>query len=77
MKALVEYLAQSLVDDPAQVVVTETLRGSDVLVELRVAQPDMGRVIGKSGRVIQALRALVQACGTREGQRAQLELLED
>lgn len=78
MKDLVEYLAKSLVDDPTQVVVTETPAGREsVLVELRVAQPDMGRIIGKSGRVIQALRAVVQACASRTGQRAQLELLED
>ncbi|MGQ0602668.1 MAG: KH domain-containing protein [Anaerolineales bacterium] len=77
MKELVEFLAKSLVDDPEQVHVTEVVTGPDVLLELRVAQPDMGRIIGKNGKVISALRALVQACGVREAKRTQLELVED
>lgn len=77
MKALVEYLAQALVEDPSQVVVTEVVTATDVLLELRVAKSDMGRIIGKSGRIIQAMRAVVQACAAREAKRAQLELLED
>lgn len=77
MKEFVEYLAQTLVDDPAQVEVTEVVTGADVLIELRVAQPDMGRIIGRSGKTISAMRVLVQACAARDARRAQLELVED
>jgi hypothetical protein len=77
MKELVEYLAKSLVDDPTQVQVTEVVTGADVLVELRVAPEDMGRIIGKGGKVITALRTLVQVCATREAKRVQLEVVED
>jgi predicted RNA-binding protein YlqC (UPF0109 family) len=77
MKELVEYLAQSLVDDPTQVQVTEVVTGPDVLIELRVAQPDMGRIIGRNGKTISAMRTLVQACAGLDARRAQLELVED
>ncbi|MCS6909164.1 MAG: KH domain-containing protein [Anaerolineales bacterium] len=77
MKELVEYLARSLVDDPSQVQVTEVVTGPDVLIELRVAPPDMGRIIGRNGKTIGAMRTLVQACAGLEARRAQLELVED
>lgn len=77
MKELVEHIAKALVDDPAQVSVTEVTTGSDVLLELRVAPDDMGRMIGRGGRVINALRTLVQMCATREAKRAHLELIEE
>ena len=77
MKELVEYLAKSLVEDPSQVVATEIVHGTDVTVELKVAQSDMGRVIGRSGRVINAIRTLTQMCAAREGQRAFVELIEE
>lgn len=77
MKELVEYLAQSLVDDPTQVQVTEVVTGPDLLIELRVAQPDMGRIIGRNGKTISAMRTLVQACAQQDARRAQLELVED
>ncbi len=76
MKELVEYIAKALVDDPAQVSVAEVETGVDVLLELRVAREDMGRVIGKQGRVANAIRALVQVCAVREAKRAQLEIVE-
>lgn len=76
MKELVEYIAKSLVDDPSQVVVTQVETGPDALIELHVAQPDMGRVIGKGGRVANAIRTLVQMCAAREAKRAQLEIVE-
>jgi predicted RNA-binding protein YlqC (UPF0109 family) len=59
MKELVEYIAKSLVDDPAAVEVTEIPSGSAIVLELRVAPEDMGRVIGKSGRVANAIRVLL------------------
>jgi predicted RNA-binding protein YlqC (UPF0109 family) len=77
MKELVEYLAKALVEDPSQVVATEIVHGTDVTVELKVAQSDMGRVIGRSGRVINAIRTLAQMCAARDGQRAFVELIED
>lgn len=77
MKELVEYLAKSLVDEPDQVQVTEVVTGPDVLIELRVAPSDMGRIIGRNGKTISAMRLLVQACAVREARRAQLELVED
>ena len=76
MKDLVEYIAKALVDDPAQVAVTEIETGPDVILELHVAQPDMGRVIGRGGRVANAIRTLVQMCAAREAKRARLEIVE-
>ena len=76
MKELVEYIAKALVDDPAQVTVTEHRTGPDVFLELRVGPGDMGRVIGRSGRVVNAMRTLVQMCAAREARRAQLEIME-
>jgi hypothetical protein len=76
MKELVEYVVKSLVDDPSQVHVTEVTTGADVILELHVAPEDMGRVIGRQGRVANAIRTLVQVCATRAGKRAQLEIVE-
>jgi predicted RNA-binding protein YlqC (UPF0109 family) len=76
MKALVEYMAQALVDDPNQVSVTEVVTGPDLILELRVGPGDMGRVIGRQGRVVNAMRALVQMCAARDARRAQLEIVE-
>ena len=76
MKDLVEHIAKALVDDPAQVAVTEVETGSEVILELHVAQPDMGRVIGRGGRVANAIRTLVQMCAAREAKRAQLEIVQ-
>lgn len=67
MKALVEYIAKSLVDDPSQVRVREIVRGSSVILELEVAPEDMGRVIGREGRVANAMRTLVRVAGAKQG----------
>ena len=76
MKDLVEYIAKSLVDDPASVEVTETTTGSSaIILELRVAPDDMGRVIGKSGRVANAIRALLRVVAAKEGKRVTLEIV--
>lgn len=77
MKELVEHIARALVDDPDQVQVTEVVTGADVLIELRVAPADMGRMIGKNGKLISSLRTLVQAAGLRSARHVQLELIED
>ena len=76
MKELVEYMAKALVDDPDRVLVTESVTGTDVILELRVGPGDMGRVIGRGGRVVNAMRALVQMTAARQARRAQLEIIE-
>jgi len=76
MKELLEYVARSLVDDPFQVSVREIQHGGgDVTLELHVAPEDMGRVIGRGGRVANALRILVRVAAAREGKRASVEIV--
>lgn len=77
MKELVEFIVKSLVDQPDQVHVVEVQNGASTIVELSVAQADMGRVIGKGGRIINSIRRLVQVAAAKEGKRVSLELLED
>lgn len=76
MKELVEFMVQSLVDHPEQVQVSTTEEASSTLLELSVADADMGRVIGRSGRVINSIRAIVQVLAAKQGRRVTLELLE-
>jgi predicted RNA-binding protein YlqC (UPF0109 family) len=76
MKELVEYMAKALVDDPDRVMVTEVVSGPDIIVELRVGPGDMGRVIGRGGRVVNAMRTLVQMTAARQARRAQLEIID-
>ena len=75
MKELVEYIAKSLVDDPSQVVVTEIPGTTSVILELRVASEDMGRVIGRNGRVANAMRTLLRVIAAKEGKRVTLEIV--
>jgi predicted RNA-binding protein YlqC (UPF0109 family) len=75
MKELVEYIARSLVDDPSQVRVSEVEGSNTVIYELRVAPEDMGRVIGKSGRVANAMRTLLRVVAVRQGKRVTLEIV--
>lgn len=77
MKEMVEFIVRSLVDNPDQVRVDEVEDVHGTVLELRVAQPDMGRVIGKSGRVINAVRSLLQVRAAKDGVRVNLELIED
>ncbi len=75
MKELIEYIAKSIVDDPTAVRVSERVwRGATVL-ELSVAADDMGRVIGRNGRVANAMRALLRVAATQRGKRASLEIV--
>ena len=76
MKDLVEFIVESMVDHPEQVNVDEVETPSETVLELTVAGEDMGRVIGKSGRVINSIRSLVQVSAAKQGQRVALELLE-
>ncbi len=76
MKELVEFIATSLVDDPTQVDVTQVRRGSQAVLKLEVSKEDMGRVIGKSGRVANAMRVLLRVAAAQEGRRATLDIVE-
>lgn len=76
MKDLVEYIAKSLVDDPTQVEVNEVVAGSTISMELQVARSDMGRVIGKRGRVANAMRALLRVPAARQGKRVHLDVID-
>ncbi|MCS6869933.1 MAG: KH domain-containing protein [Anaerolineae bacterium] len=74
MKELVEYVAKSLVENPSAVRVTERLRRGTLVIELHVAPSDMGRVIGKEGRIANALRALLRVAAARSGRRVVLDI---
>lgn len=77
MRELIEYIARSLVDDPTQVEVEERKFGGTTRVELGVAKEDMGRVIGRRGRVANAMRLLMRVAANRSGnRRAQLEIID-
>ena len=73
---LVEYLARRLVDDPDAVRVEETERDGDIVIELRVGPDDVGKVIGRQGRIARALRTVVRASAARRDQRVFLEIVE-
>lgn len=75
MKEIVEIIARSMVDNPDQVVVKEKQDESIVLFELHVADEDMGKVIGKSGRIAKALRTVVKAAATRENKKVNVEIV--
>jgi predicted RNA-binding protein YlqC (UPF0109 family) len=75
MQEFIEYVVRSIVDDPSQVQVTEVDAANTVVFELRVAPEDMGRVIGKGGRVANAMRTLLRVMAARQNQRAQLEIV--
>ncbi len=76
MKELIEYIAKSLVDHPEEVQVRESGSGSRVRIELSVTKEDMGRVIGKSGKVANAIRALLRVAAERDGKQATLDVME-
>lgn len=75
LQELVSYIAKSLVDNPAQVDVKMSEKNDSISLELYVAQGDMGRVIGKSGRIANAMRALVRVAAAREGKRVMLDVI--
>lgn len=75
MKELVEYIAKSLVDNPEEVQVTEHENERSTLLELRVAQEDMGKVIGKQGKIAQSIRTLTKATAAKEGKRVGVEIM--
>ena len=75
-KDLVEYIVKALVDYPEQVEVTEISGNTAVVIEVSVADSDMGRVIGRRGRVINSIRAIVDVLAAKQGKRVNLEILE-
>ena len=76
MKELVEVIAKSLVDSPDEVVVTETESEKGTILELRVAQSDMGKVIGKQGRIAKAIRSVVKAAASKEDKKVIVEIMQ-
>jgi uncharacterized protein len=75
-KALIEHVAKALVAAQDQVFVEEVDEGEEVVIELEVAEDDMGRVIGKSGKIARAMRNLLHAAGEKSSKRYELEILE-
>ena len=74
MKELVEVLAQSLVDHPEEVVVTETEKENEILLELKVAPDDMGKIIGKQGRIAKAIRTVVKSAAFNTDKKVIVEI---
>ncbi|WP_371368916.1 hypothetical protein SRRS_23060 [Sporomusa rhizae] len=75
MKKLVEVIAKALVKNPDQVNVNETTDNSGTVYELQVAPEDMGKIIGKQGRIAKAIRTVVKAAATRENKRVMVEII--
>ena len=75
MKELVEVIAKALVDNPDQVAVTEKEDSRSIVIELKVAPQDMGKVIGKQGRIAKAIRSVVKAAAAREDQKIVVDIL--
>ena len=76
MKELVEVIAKALVDCPDEGVVTETENEKAIVLELRVAQSDMGKVIGKQGRIAKAIRSVVKAAASKEEKKVIVEIMQ-
>jgi len=76
LKELIEYIARSLVDEPTQVQVRQERSGSRIRLELFVPKEDMGRIIGKNGRVASAMRILLRVAAAREGKQVSLDVVE-
>lgn len=74
MKELVEVIASALVDSPKEVVVTETETDKEIILSLKVAPDDMGKVIGKQGRIAKAIRTVVRAAGSRGDKKIMVDI---
>ncbi len=77
MKQLVEYLVRALVDQPEAVELSVTAQDGMVMYELRVAPGDVGKVIGRDGRTVNALRTVLQHAALKRGEKARLEIIDD
>ena len=76
MGELVEYIAKALVDNPDEVSVNEIEGSQSVIIELKVAQEDMGKVIGKQGRIAKAIRTVVKAAAIKDNKRVVVEIIQ-
>jgi len=76
MKDLLYYIAQNLVDSPDEVSVTEIEKDSETVYELRVAASDMGKVIGRGGRIAKEIRALMKSVAQRQGKRISVDIVD-
>ncbi|MBC8572349.1 KH domain-containing protein [Jingyaoa shaoxingensis] len=76
MKELVEVIAKSLVEHPEEVVVTEKESGKSTVIELKVAQSDMGKVIGKQGRIAKAIRSVVKAAASKSDKKVIVDIMQ-
>lgn len=76
MKELLIYIIQSLVDNPDKVVVDEKQTERETVFEVRVADGDMGKVIGRQGRIVRQIRVLMRAVGQRQGKKVSVEILD-
>ena len=77
MSGLVEAIAKSLVANPDEVVVTEEVNGNNIVVSLRVAKDDMGKVIGKQGRIAKAIRTFVKAAAIKQNKRVTVDIIDE
>ena len=76
MRDLVEVIAKALVDDPESVEVTEKTEGKTIIIEVRVADSDMGKVIGKQGRIAKAIRSVVKAASAKESKKVVVDIVQ-
>jgi uncharacterized protein len=76
MSELVEYIAKALVDNPDEVSVNEVEGSQSIIIELKVAQEDMGKVIGKQGRIAKAIRTVVKAAAIKQNKRVVVEIIQ-
>ena len=76
MKELLIYIAQNLVDNPDEVTVTEREKDSETVFELRVNQADIGKVIGRQGRIAKEIRALMRSVAQRQGKRISVDIMD-
>ena len=76
MKELLTYSVQNLVDNPDQVTVTERVDGGETVFEVRVADGDMGKVIGRQGRIVKEIRILMRAVAQRQGKKVSVEIMD-
>ena len=75
MKELVEVIAKALVENPDEVIVTQKEEGKNITIELHVASSDMGKVIGKQGRIAKAIRSVVKAASSKDNRRVDVEII--
>lgn len=75
MKELVEVIAKALVDNPDEVVVTETVKDKATIIELKVAKFDIGKVIGRQGRIAKSIRSVVKAAATKEDKKVIVDIM--